>query len=82
MSEGTLDPSPQIDQLTNDLAEKLDAMSTSSFIREGILKHAMTSLVWVLFEKFPDERPGLIEAMENWPDLIRNAAFEERSADG
>lgn len=76
----TTDMGIEIDRLTRELAETLAAMSESSFIREGLLKHAVTSFVWDLFDKFPGERDGLIDALENWPDLIRDAVTKEASA--
>lgn len=73
MSDARTDPSVEIDRLTEEFADTLLTFSDSSFIREGILKHAVTGLLWDLYEKFPNERHCLADALENWPDLIKDA---------
>lgn len=64
--------------LARSFAERLDGLATGDFIREGVLKEALTTLIWDLFNKMPDQRVALAEALENWPELIREAIDEEQ----
>lgn len=67
----------QIDALSEQYAKDIDALATGDFIRGGVLRQAVCALMWELFRQFPDQRDVLSEALENWPDLIRDAIAEE-----
>lgn len=67
----------QIDQLTAEFATKIASISSSEFILDGVVKHAITSLVWDLYRELPDNRIALGEALEDWPDHIRKAMTDD-----
>lgn len=74
----------QIDEITTAFALKLHGMATGTFIREGLVKEAMNSLIWEIYHAMPDQRVALAEALEQMDGIIRVAierdAEEERTA--
>lgn len=68
-----------ITSLTGSFAKQLDALATADYVREGILKEAVTSLIWDLYHQMPDQRRALSESLENWPGIIADAIAADRT---
>ncbi|MDF2640011.1 MAG: hypothetical protein K0R64_2995 [Novosphingobium lindaniclasticum] len=67
----------QISSLCEDFSRELDALATGDFLREGILKEAINTLVWSVADRMSDQREALAEALEHLPDLIRDELAKE-----
>ena len=84
MNTTSTDLDDQIEALTGQMAAGLDKLAAGSFIREGIVKQAISSLVWDLYATMPDQRDALIEALHGWEHPIRDAekkdALEKEAA--
>lgn len=76
------DISAQIDQLTAEFTAKIASISSSEFILDGIVKHAISSLVWDLYKELPGNRIALSEALEDWPEHIRTAMADDAAKAG
>lgn len=59
-------------------AEQIDEIATRAYVREGILKQAVVSAIWALFEKMPEQREALADVLEDWPAVIRQAAASDQ----
>jgi len=71
-----------IDILANDFASGLAGLATGDFLREGVVKQGITSLVWAVYHAMPDQRAALGEALENWPEIIQDAIASDRREQG
>jgi len=69
----------RVAEMTATFAADLNRLATRDFIREGVVKEAMTSLIWRLYEEMPDQRAALADALENMPDLIKEAMVEDKA---
>jgi hypothetical protein len=61
----------KITDLCEDFAHNLDALATGDFLREGVLRQAISTLVWAIADRMSDQREALADALEHFPDLIR-----------
>lgn len=68
----------KIDALTGEMVGKIAALSTASYIREGLMKHAMASVIWDFYHAFPDERYALAEILEGFDDVVKDAIDKDR----
>lgn len=67
----------KIDQLTAQLADGIVNLSSSGFIREGIVKQTIVSLVWDIYRVMPDQREALIEALDDWEHTLKEAIAKD-----
>lgn len=68
-----------ITPLTGEFAKQFDALATADYVREGVLKEAVTSLIWDLYHQMPDQRQALADSLENWPAIIADAIATDRT---
>ncbi|EJU12394.1 hypothetical protein LH128_14032 [Sphingomonas sp. LH128] len=66
-----------VEVLADDFAKGLAGLVSGDWLREGVLKEGVNTLVWAIYREMPDQRPALAEAMENWPDLIKEAMADD-----
>lgn len=78
------DEPTQIDQqiatATSAFAAELNKLSTGTFVRGGIIKEAMASIIWSIYEQFPKERDDLADALEQWPEILREEMKTDKEA--
>lgn len=67
----------EIDRHADEFARQVSAKSSASFIREGLLKHAVSSVIWSLYDAFPEERDALANILEDFDSVVQNAAQED-----
>lgn len=79
MPENTTNIEHEIEVLTTQLATRMNELSAASYIREGIVKQAIVSLVWDIYGTMPDCRDALIEALDDWEGVIRDRIDKEGS---
>ncbi len=63
----------QIEAITRDFAKRLDELATMPALRSGLLTAAIGDLIWTLYHDMPDVRHDLADALEGFPQAIRDA---------
>jgi len=67
----------QLSAISNDFVSRLDAMATGPSLRAGLLRAAISDLVWTLFYDMPDERYELADELEELAGAAKAAISEE-----
>jgi hypothetical protein len=67
----------QLSAISNDFVSRLDAMASGPALRAGLLRAAVSDLVWTLFYDMPDERYELADELEGLASAARTAISEE-----
>lgn len=67
----------QLSAISNDFVLRLDAMATGPVLRAGLLRAAISDLVWTLFYDMPDERYELADELEGLASAAKTAISEE-----
>lgn len=78
MSQEVSDLEAEIARLTKDFGTKLSTLSSSPFIRDGVVKEAISSLIWDIYYAMPDQRDALADVLEDMPQIIRGAVREDQ----
>ncbi|MFC3442749.1 hypothetical protein ACFOKF_16360 [Sphingobium rhizovicinum] len=68
----------KIESASEAFAAEIGGLATRSFVREGILKQAVVSVIWALFREMPEERDALADILDDWPSIIRDANVEDK----
>ena len=79
MSDLQKDFEDKIDVAADGFARAVDGLATRTYVREGVLKQAVVSVIWALFREMPDEREALAEVLDDWPTIIREADAQDRA---
>ncbi|WIA58026.1 hypothetical protein N6H05_09610 [Sphingobium sp. WTD-1] len=72
----------KINLASDTFAKSIDAMATGGFVRDGVLKQAVVSVIWALFREMPDQRDALADVLDEWTQTIKEAALEEERRAG
>ena len=63
--------------ISADFVERLDRMASGGALREGLMKAAVTDLVWALFYQMPDQQSALYDELERVLPHLKDAIIEE-----
>ncbi|WP_157088933.1 hypothetical protein [Novosphingobium capsulatum] len=67
----------KIEELSNEFVRNLSELSARDFVREGVIKEAISSVIWGIYYKFPDQREQFADFMEDWQPILRDAINSE-----
>lgn len=67
----------QLAAISSDFVSRLDAMAAGPALRAGLLRAAITDLVWTLFYDMPDEQHDLADELEALASAAKVTISEE-----
>lgn len=70
-----------IDAFTETAVKGIDKLATMPYLREALVKEALSSFVWNIFHQMPDQRHTLAQFLENFPTAIVHDRTEDISND-
>lgn len=66
-----------IDTFTETAVKGIDKLATMPYLREALVKEALSSFVWNIFHQMPDQRHTLAQFLENFPTAIAHERNED-----
>lgn len=58
-------------------AEQLKGLVEHPFLQDGLVKTAMSDVIWELYHAFPDSRVALADVLEHFDSYVREAMAKD-----